>query len=113
MKISAKIDYACRALLELSLQWPSSAPLQINEIAKRQGIPLKFLVHILISLKQHGVVKSIRGKNGGYVLVKAPKDIRLDDILSDFSGEKTTAPASNSEFRKANVMALIWHEIDE
>lgn len=69
MKISAKIDYACRALLiELGLHWPDNRPMQVSAIAKRQKIPMNFLVHILITLKELGYVDSIRGKSGGYVL---------------------------------------------
>ena len=48
MKIIAKTDYACRALLELSLHWPKQEPLQVTAIADNQQIPIKFLIHILI-----------------------------------------------------------------
>ena len=77
MRISAKIDYACRALLELSLHWPNNIPLQINTIAQNQQMPVKFLTQILLQLKQIGYVQSVRGKKGGYLLAKAPQKIRL------------------------------------
>src|SRR6267142_1058623 len=86
MKISAKIDYACRALLELGLHWPNTTPMQVGAIAKHQKIPMNFLVHILITLKEAGYVDSIRGKSGGYVLIKAPQDIRLGDVIKNFGG---------------------------
>src|SRR2546427_7062657 len=86
MKISAKIDYACRALIELALHWPDRTPLQIRTIAKRQKIPIKFLVHILIHLKQLGLTQSVRGKSGGYVLAQSPTNIKLNMIIKSFGG---------------------------
>ena len=113
MKISAKTDYACRALLELALHWPNQIPLQVNEIAERQSIPIKFLVHILISLKQTGFVKSIRGKKGGYVLAKSPKDIRLNDVLMNFGGSEHSVLAHPTKQENGSAMAFIWQETNE
>ena len=112
MKISAKSDYACKSLLELSLHWPNQVPLQINEIAERQKIPIKFLIHILIHLKQAGLVKSTRGKRGGYVLAKPPGEIRLSDIWRNLEGENP--PATETLKKKANqdIMAAVWNEVE-
>jgi len=99
LKISAKLDYACRALLELSLHWPNPLPLQVNEIARRQKIPTKFLVHILIMLKQFGLVESLRGQKGGYVLSRAPKDISLYTLFEIFSEKKLKV----SQFYKSDM----------
>ena len=71
MKISAKTDYACKAIFELVMHWPKPEPLAINVIARSQRIPIKFLTHILLQLKTMGMVESIRGQRGGYLLVKA------------------------------------------
>ena len=107
MKISAKIDYACRALLELSLHWPNQEPLQVEAIAGRQKIPLKFLTQILIHLKQVGYVESVRGKKGGYLLRKLPKEIKLGDIVENFNGE-----AGNTREEKSNpIFSPIWKEL--
>ena len=83
MKISAKMDYACRALLELALHWPDLTPMQISEIAKRQEIPIKFLVHIMIHLKERGYVNSVRGNKGGYLLAKAPAEIHFGEVIEN------------------------------
>ena len=109
MKISAKTDYACKALLELSLHWPNANPLRINDIASRQKIPLKFLTHILINLKQLGYVQSIRGNKGGYNLGKAPKDIKLGQIVVQFSESSGNKPHVS---KKNDVMVVIWQEVD-
>ena len=112
MKISAKSDYACRSLLELSLHWPSDVPLQVNEIAERQSIPIKFLIHILISLKQAGFVKSTRGKRGGYILAKPPTEIRLNDIWKRLEGENISSGGVLKKRGHPDVLAGVWDEVE-
>ena len=112
MKISAKIDYACRALLELSLHWPNQSPLPIQEIAKQQKIPIKFLVHILISLKQLDFLESIRGTKGGYVLNKNPREIKLSDVIKNFGGLGCSSSSEKRKQKDQHVMDNIWREID-
>ena len=107
MKISAKIDYACRALLELALHWPNSTPMQVAAIAKRQRIPMNFLVHILITLKELGYVDSVRGKNGGYVLVKHPQDVRLSAVIKNFGGLGLSSEKKTRVFRHSHVRTSI------
>src|SRR3989338_601763 len=109
MKISAKIDYACRALLELSLHWPNQGPLQVETIAGRQKIPVKFLTQILILLKQIGYVESIRGKNGGYLLRKLPREIKLSGIMENFN-DLTGNPRDEKD---SPVFSPIWKEIGQ
>ena len=111
MKISAKIDYACRALLELSHHWPSRTPLHVSEIAKRQHIPMKFLVHILISLKDLGYVESIRGKSGGYFLSQSPKNIKLSQVIKNFGGLWENSVGDGKSQR--HVMDSVWRELNE
>lgn len=110
MRINAKIDYACRALLELSLHWPNSLPLQITVIARRQNIPMRFLTHILIQLKQIGLVVSVRGKSGGYILAKAPREITLRYLMQNFSEVQWLSSQANNQNRAANALEEIWQE---
>ena len=112
MRISAKIDYACRALTELALHWPDTTPLQIREIAQKQKIPMKFLVHILIQLKQLGFVESSRGKSGGYVLIQSPQKIKLSTIIKNFGGLGYSAVDEKIRSDK-HVMDVIWKDIDK
>lgn len=111
MRISARCDYACRALLELSLNWPSKEPLQIKKISEAQDIPMRYLVQILIQLKRLGLVNSIRGKQGGYVLSKSPAKIKLSYILKQIGGPllqlSDTAEKSDSVFKG------VWEEVEE
>ncbi len=110
MRISAKTDYACRALLELALHWPNTVPMQIGTIADSQKIPVKFLTQILVSLKQSGLVESVRGQKGGYVLAKAPQEITLREVVVNF--EKTAVP-SRLKQGKSDVFMNIWQEMEE
>lgn len=104
MNIPAKSHYALKALLELSLHWPKQEPLAINTIAKRQDIPLKFLTQILLHLKAIGLVESIRGKQGGYILRKKPSRISLADILMTNAKQKR---------KKSGIIDEVLSEIDE
>ena len=111
MKISAKTDYACRALLQLALHWPHTVPLQIGAIANSQQIPMKFLPHILIQLKQLGYVDSSRGKMGGYILTKTPAQIKSNEVVQAFS--ESGFSKSTRQKKVTNTLESIWQEIDE
>lgn len=110
MKISAKIDYACRAILELSLHWPNTVPMPISAISRRQNIPIQFLTHILINLKQLGYVDSVRGKNGGYVLRDAPRGIRLSEVVRGLGGLENHRTQAN---KGRHVLDTVWQELDD
>lgn len=84
MKITFKGDYALKALLDLSIHYGKPQP--IEDIAKRQDIPGKFLEQILLWLKKGGFVKSVRGKKGGYQLSKDPKSITMGQALRYIEG---------------------------
>lgn len=85
MKISFRGDYALKAILDLSLHF-NKGIVKIQDIAKRQDIPLKYLEQILLALKGAGYVKSQRGARGGYALAKEPKDIKLGEIIRLMEG---------------------------
>lgn len=110
MRISARCDYACRALLELALHWPCKAPLQIHLISKRQKIPMRYLVQILIQLKRMGLVGSIRGKGGGYSLSMPPGKIGLGEVMRRIGGP--LLPMAQSALNKKSVFTAIWNEAE-
>ncbi|MBF0253233.1 MAG: Rrf2 family transcriptional regulator [Candidatus Omnitrophica bacterium] len=110
MRISSRCDYACRAILELSLQWGKKDSLQIQEISDSQAIPKKYLVQILIQLKRAGFIKSIRGKKGGYVLNTSPQNISLGEVIRVVSGE--LLPVAESVSKKTSVFSGIWKEVE-
>ena len=93
MKLSVKSDYAARAVLGLARYHPTGAALRVETLATEQGIPANYLVQILIELKAQGIARSIRGKEGGYLLARSPSEISLGDVLRAVHGEVFDTPA--------------------
>jgi Rrf2 family transcriptional regulator, cysteine metabolism repressor len=81
MLFSAKAEYACVAMLELAARYADPRPVRLADVADKHGISDRFLVQILLQLKQAGLVDSTRGASGGYTLSRNPSDISLYDIL--------------------------------
>ncbi|MBM7582490.1 Rrf2 family protein [Caldicoprobacter guelmensis] len=86
MTISTKGRYGVKAMLDLALNW-SGTNVPVKSIAERQNIPGKYLEQVLSVLKRAGLVKSIRGPNGGYALARPPHQITLGDILRALEGD--------------------------
>jgi Rrf2 family protein len=83
--LTSRAKYATRALLELSLCYGKGAQ-NIQEIAKRQNIPVKFLEQILASLRMLGFIESRRGPGGGYTLRRPPTEISLGEVVRAIEG---------------------------
>ncbi len=93
MKLSVKSDYAMRAVLELARAHPSGGVQRAEDIAARHGLPANYLVQILIELKTRGLVRSVRGKEGGYRLARPPAEITFGDVLRAMNGAVFDTPA--------------------
>jgi len=93
MKLSVKSDYAARAVLALARRYQTHVAQRVEDLADAHGVPANYLVQILIELKSAGIVKSVRGKEGGYLLARAPADITLGDILRAVHGQVFDSPA--------------------
>jgi Rrf2 family protein len=111
MRISAEIDYACRAILELALSYPEKKLARVSAIARKQDIPLKYLQQILIQLKSADLVESVRGKQGGYRLAQEPRSITLGGLIRRLGGSILDRPVSSG--RKKSVFTEIWNEAEE
>ncbi len=85
MRVSTRGDYACRALLSLTLH-PEERPTSVRDIAERTGLPQPYLEQILLALKGAGLVRSKRGVGGGYVLSREPAEITLSEVVSAVDG---------------------------
>jgi Rrf2 family protein len=86
VKLSIKSDYAARALLGLARRYPAGEAVRADELAAEQHAPAKYLTQILIELKAQGLARSLRGKDGGYVLGRPPDQITLGDVLRAVHG---------------------------
>jgi Rrf2 family protein len=85
MKLSTRGRYGVRLMLELALHY-GEGPILLKDIAERQGISEKYLWQLINPLKTTGLVNSLRGAHGGYVLGKAPEAISLKAILQVLEG---------------------------
>jgi Rrf2 family transcriptional regulator, cysteine metabolism repressor len=93
VKLSVKSDYAARAVLGLARHQPNGWAVRAEQLADEQNIPVNYLVQILIELKSKQIVRSQRGKEGGYLLARAPAEITLGDILRAMHGQVFDTPA--------------------
>jgi Rrf2 family transcriptional regulator, cysteine metabolism repressor len=86
MKLSAKAEYACVAMVELAIRHQRNLPTSLKVIAENYRISQPFLMQIFMQLKGAGLVQSIRGAAGGYQLVRPPEEIRLAEIVDVIDG---------------------------
>jgi Rrf2 family protein len=85
MKLSRKSDYAMRALMTL-VGRHGEGPVSVRELAERNDIPRKYLEQIMLDLKSQGWVRSIAGRDGGFMLGKAPDEITMGQVVRFFDG---------------------------
>ena len=85
MRVSAKSDYALRALIEISRR-VDGAPVSAEEIARLQDIPHGFLQSILADLRRAGVVMSQRGQSGGWLMSRDASDVTVADVIRAVDG---------------------------
>lgn len=86
MRVSAKVDYALRAMIELAVAEGEQQPVKGDRLAQAQAIPLKFLENILGDLRQAGLVRSQRGADGGYWLARPAAEVTVADVIRAVEG---------------------------
>jgi Rrf2 family protein len=85
MHVTAKADYAVRAIVELAGSSQES-PRKVDDVAQAQGIPVSFLENILTQLRSSGIVRSQRGPEGGYWLAQPPEELNLASVIRAVEG---------------------------
>ncbi|MET0143836.1 MAG: Rrf2 family transcriptional regulator [Ilumatobacteraceae bacterium] len=119
MRVSTRGDYACRALLSLTLHGAGDGPTSVRDIAERTGLPQPYLEQILLALKGAGLVRSKRGVGGGYVLARDPADIKLSEIVSAVDGPITLGDFGQPhqdgacDHEGQCVLIAVWNEAGE
>ena len=110
MRVSAKVDYALRAVIELAAA--GDGPVKGERIAQAQEIPLKFLENILGDLRQAGIVRSQRGAEGGYWLARPADEISVADVVRTVEGPianvRGIGPESVSYSGSAERLQDVW-----
>ncbi len=117
MRISAKGEYAAKAVLCLSLKYPEVVT--IHEVARHHSIPVKYLEHILLALKKAGLLESRRGVRGGYLLARPPEKISVGEVLRVVDGHFSQASCIEVDLRHAYVcpessscgLKQVWQDV--
>lgn len=94
-----------------------SVPIQAKAIARRQGIPARFLEQVLHAMKKAGLVSSQRGAQGGYVLSKKPSEVSLAEILEALEGPLLRLEQLNGRLNRTSkseaLLAQVWNRVHE
>jgi len=112
VELSNKSEYALLALLELASCYNTGESLQIRQIAALQDIPNRYLEQLLATLRRGGLIKSIRGAKGGYVLARDPRKITILDAFTCIEGADAGVPAENEPPKtvESEVIFDVWQE---
>ncbi len=118
MIFSAKCEYGIRAMLDLAMN-PEEGPVGVRTIAERRDISEGFLEQIMGALRKGGLVESIRGSRGGYVLARSPEEISLADVVVAIDGPVSTGPCvPGSESKRCQQMNIcviqdVWVDVTD
>ena len=116
MKLSTKGQYGLRALLDMAI-YQNEGPGTLNNIAERQGISEGYLEQLMMPLKRAGIVKSIRGAHGGYLLTKDPKNVTVGEIIRVLEGPIAPGACVDEENPEACVRSsfcatrIVWAKV--
>ena len=117
MRLNTKSRYAVMALADMA-RFKANKPISLRDISLRQRISLLYLEQIFLKLKNHNIVKSIRGSNGGYILTKDPNNIKLSEIflalnenIKTIGCEKESKKGCNGRATKC-ITHNLWDELD-
>ena len=119
MKLSTKGRYGLRALIDLAVHSDGGTPVSIMSISARQDLSERYLEQLMAMLKKAGIVRSIRGAGGGYVLARDTRDISVGDVLRALEGKLDPVDCAGldpgGECRAADscVTKYVWKRINE
>src|SRR5919106_1681869 len=117
MWITAKTDYATRAVLALALANDDAEPMKLSEIAERTAVPASYLEQIMSQLRGAGIVRSERGPSGGYRLNHRPQEITLERVVRVFQGQlapigcATRSSPEPCPMEVACSLKEVWQEV--
>ncbi len=109
MKLSTKPRYGLRILAQIAADGGGNTPVSGKEVARKQGISTAYIEQILIPMRNAGIVRTVRGRNGGYLLDRPASQISLLDIIELFEGRLELVPEEESD----PVAAPLWNRLTE
>ena len=115
MKLSTKSTYGLRAMLNVAME-SNGIAVPISDISKKEGISVQYLEQLLNKLRHEGLIESVRGPKGGYMLSKDPVDITVADIVKALEGDirlshcvsSAKVPGANCKKTRSCVPKLVW-----
>jgi Rrf2 family protein len=110
VRVSQKLEYACRASVCLAKQYDGNTVVKLEEIAQREEISPSFLVQILNELKRSDLVTSKRGKAGGYVLARPPAQVSLREVVQAVEPGLLVTP-SDSSGTSGQAVTKVWRDL--
>lgn len=110
VKLSVKVDYACRVLAQMAKYHGTGELAHIEQLAEAEAVPANYLVQILSELRNGGLITSRRGKQGGYALARSPAEITLHDIVKLIEGEVLELNAVG-EGQSGRRVDQVWREV--
>lgn len=113
MLISARVEYACLAMMELARQSSESKLVRLAEITTKHKIPQRFLVQIMLQMKAAGLVVTTRGSSGGYRLAKPAEEITLADILGVLDRLEGAEDRQVGEIAMSHRLQEVWRQLGE
>ncbi len=117
MRINTKSRYAVMALADMS-RFPINNPVSLRDISLRQSISLLYLEQIFLKLKKNNIVTSVRGTNGGYILKREPKNIKLSEIFKALDQKVKTVGCKKESKKGCNGKSIkcnthdLWDELE-
>ena len=112
MKLSLKVEYACRVLAQLGRHFGTETLAHINELAEAESVPANYLVQILNELRNNALITSKRGKQGGYALARAPEEITLRDVILAVDADMLEAKVQNKG-QSGPFVSETWSKVAE
>ena len=118
MRISAREQYGLRAMVELA-RHHDQGPLSLSEVAQAQDLSLSYLEQIVMPLRRAGLLRSVRGARGGYLLARSPKGVTVGDVIRALEGsimpmacvaEDTCTPC---ERESSCATRTVWKEVHD
>ena len=105
MRLSKRTEYGVRAVVQLARVWPRGF-VQSKDLARQENLPNKFLEAILLALRRGGFLESKIGREGGYRLSRAPRDIRVGELIRRLEGRLTVKEGQASQDRSPGELAV-------
>lgn len=117
MKISTKGRYGLRAVIDLAINY-AGEPVSLNSIAQRQGISENYLEQVFSTLRKAGIVKSIKGAQGGYMLADNPSKISVGTVLNALEGSLVIVEGTDKQYGVPGgleyfIYKNVWEQINK